>query len=76
MSNADQVSDDVATDWKPITPTEPADGEVVWTRIDDGRGVRNEARLYRACRPGCNPLWWTHDGGMYVYYTPTHFKRI
>jgi hypothetical protein len=58
----------IETQWKPITATEPADNETVLTRIDDGRGVRNEARLYRSGR-----LWWTSDGVMYVYYVPTHY---
>lgn len=61
------------TQWKPITEHEPADGETVLTCIDDAKGRRNEQRLYRSRRPGCNPLWWTADGEIYVYYQPTHF---
>lgn len=45
------------------------DGEVVHTKIDDQYGVRNEQLLKRR-----GNLWWFSDGGMYVYYTPTHWK--
>jgi hypothetical protein len=44
---------------------------LVNTRIDDGRGVRNEQPLKRSGR-----LWWTADGTVYVYYTPTHWKPL
>lgn len=48
----------------------PAEGQVVDTRIDDYRGIRNECRLKRQ-----GHLWFFEDGSMYVYYTPTHWKR-
>ena len=55
--------------WQPIK-TAPAE-EVVWTKIDDdGFGERNVRRLRRE-----GNLWWTPDGVMYVYYTPTHWSR-
>lgn len=41
---------------------------VLKTKIDDASGPRNFARLKRRGR-----LWWTADGAMYVYYTPTHY---
>jgi hypothetical protein len=43
---------------------------VVKTKIDDedGNGERNVQLLKRRGR-----LWWTADGKMYVYYTPTHW---
>lgn len=47
------------------------DGVVAMTKIDDANGCRNECTLKR----GGN-LWWTPDGGMYVYYRPTHFRRL
>lgn len=51
----------------------PPEGTLVMTKIDDGRGVRNEQALafYRN-------LWWTGEGAdaMYVYYTPTHWKAL
>jgi hypothetical protein len=40
------------------------------TKIDDERGVRNEQTLKRQGR-----LWFYPDDSMYVYYTPTHWKR-
>jgi hypothetical protein len=52
--------------WQPIS-TAP-EGTVVMTKIDDGRGVRNVTELKR---PG--NLWFFPDGGMYVYYQPTHW---
>lgn len=55
-------------DWRPITATELPEGETVMTRIDDGRGVRNEQTLKRKGR-----LWFFPDMSMYVYYEPTHF---
>lgn len=47
------------------------EGEIVMTRIDDGRGVRNEQPLIRQGR-----LWFVTDRSMYVYYTPTHWGKI
>lgn len=56
-------------EWQPIN-TAP-EGVAVLTRIDDGRGIRNEQVLTQR-----NRLWWTGSGAgaMYVYYTPTHWK--
>mgnify|MGYP001595169678 FL=1 len=42
---------------------------VVLTKLDDEHGARNEGPLMRKGR-----LWWTPDGEIYVYYTPTHWK--
>ena len=53
--------------WQPIAAA--PEGVVVETKIDDGRGCRNETTLRRADR-----LWWLSDGSMYVYYTPTHWR--
>jgi hypothetical protein len=55
------------SEWQPIE-TAP-EREVVWTKIDDSGGPRNEQRLKRDGR-----LWWTSDGAMYVYYRPTHWR--
>lgn len=55
--------------WQPIA-TAPQ-GVTVETKIDDDDGVRNVAPLRLNGR-----LWWTADGGMYVYYTPTHWRRL
>lgn len=46
----------------------PREGELVLTKIDDERGVRNEE--YLRFKGG---LWWLPNGSMYVYYTPTHW---
>lgn len=45
--------------------------EVVETKIDDEHGVRNVQTLKRSGR-----LWWYPDMSMYVYYTPTHWRRV
>lgn len=51
----------------------PPNGTLVMTKIDDGRGVRNEQKLAFHSN-----LWWTGEGGdaMYVYYSPTHWKPL
>ena len=48
----------------------PPEKEIVETKIDDGRFRRNEQELF--LRDG---LWYLPDGSMYVYYTPTHWRR-
>lgn len=47
----------------------PPENQVVDTKIDDEKGVRNETQLIF-----CNNLWWLPDKSMYVYYTPTHWR--
>lgn len=44
--------------------------EIVETKIDDEHGARNQALLKRQ-----GSLWFFADGSMYVYYTPTHWRR-
>jgi len=56
-------------DWIPCAVRLPENGVVVDTKIDDGRGVRNEGTLKRRDR-----LWFMPDGSMYVYYEPTHWR--
>jgi hypothetical protein len=56
-------------DWQPAS-TAP-EGELVDTKIDDDRGVRNQQRLRRRGR-----LWFIHDDSIYVYYAPTHWKPL
>ena len=64
------------TKWRPIADSGgwlAPDKEEVLTKIDDDRGERNIARLTRY-----GNLWWTdpdRSKGMYVYYTPTHWRR-
>ena len=57
--------------WLPISSA--PEREPVRTKIDDEHGVRNEAVLTRHGR-----LWYTDPRpkvGMYVYYSPTHWRR-
>lgn len=59
-------------DWIAINDEVPGYDIVVQTKIDDGRGVRNEQKLKRR-----GVLWFLCDGSeMYVYYTPTHWRPI
>lgn len=58
--------------WVKTADALPLAGTVVDTKIDEEKyGVRNEQKL----KYGSN-LWWTPDGGEYVYYKPTHWKYI
>lgn len=55
--------------WEPID-TAP-EYEEVWTKISDFiEGDRNIQMLKRK-----GSLWFFQDMSMYVYYTPTHWKR-
>lgn len=59
-------------DWVACGQRLPPDGVEVMTKIDDGRGVRNEQTLVRQ-----GGLWFTGlDYNLYVYYTPTHWKAL
>lgn len=60
--------------WHKMTTILPNIGEVVETKIDDSSGQRNESKLKRGGNNG--RLWFTPDGGMYVYYTPTHWRPV
>jgi hypothetical protein len=57
--------------WISCTRLLPENGIVVETKIDDGKGCRNEGKLKRN-----NALWFTPDGETYVYYEPTHWRPI
>lgn len=57
--------------WISVNDDLPQHDEVVDTKIDDDKGVRNEQQLKRL-----GTLWWTPDGVMYVYYRPTHWRKI
>ncbi len=48
----------------------PTEGIIVETKIDDKKGCRNEQKLVRKSN-----LWFIPNGNMYVYYTPTHWKK-
>ena len=56
-------------DWIATTAQLPTQSTVVDTKIDDWGGVRNMQPLQLIGK-----LWFTADGSMYVYYTPTHWK--
>lgn len=55
--------------WKQVRYNKPPENITVATKIDDGKGVRNEQDLifYKN-------MWWEKDKKMYVYYTPTHWR--
>lgn len=59
------------TTWIKCSDQLPPLGEVVETKIDDGR-VRNVQPLKRGGQNG--RLWFFPDDSMYVYYTPTHWR--
>ena len=57
--------------WIPVTQEAPPRDVTVETKIDDGRGVRNQTtlKLHRN-------LWFFPDMSMYVYYSPTHWRHL
>jgi hypothetical protein len=57
--------------WIRVIDSIPGDNQVVETKIDDDNGCRNEQKLMRQGR-----LWFLSDESMYVYYTPTHWRKI
>lgn len=54
--------------WVSIKDKLPEEGKIVFTKIQDEKGVRNEQELKRI-----KNLWFLPDEPMYVYYTPTHW---
>lgn len=57
--------------WIKCSDALPTEGVVVMTKIDDGHSVSNERKLKRK-----GTLWFHPHSGIYVYYTPTHWKPI
>lgn len=57
--------------WTKTSNWLPPEGLVVETKIDDERGCRNQQYLVRS-----GNLWFVPNGSMYVYYTPTHWRKI
>lgn len=57
------------SEWISVKERLPEDGKVVETKISDQHGQRNNQRLKRMGR-----LWFLPNGGIYVYYTPTHWR--
>lgn len=65
------------SEWIRVKALLPVAGLVVETKIDDGNGARNEAKLKRVQRtPESRSLWFLPDDSMYVYYEPTHWKPV
>lgn len=54
------------TEWLPAEKA--PEGKLVWTKIDDKRGLRNIQPMIRK-----GNLWFVPDESMYVYFWPTHF---
>lgn len=48
----------------------PPEEIIVDTKIDDTKGCRNECKLLRR-----GNLWVIPEKGVYVYYTPTHWRK-
>ena len=57
--------------WIAIADQPAPERVLLWTKIDDDKGPRNEAMLQRFGR-----LWFTADASMYVYYAPTHWRPL
>lgn len=58
-------------EWIRTSEQLPPEEEVVETKIDDQNGCTNLQVLIRIGR-----LWFLPNRAMYVYYTPTHWRRI
>jgi hypothetical protein len=60
-------------EWIECAKQEPPEGEMLETKIDDERGVRNQQTLLSR-----GNLWWTGKGAdaIYVYYRPTHWRPM
>lgn len=58
------------SEWIKTSCKLPPEETVVETKIDDSKGCRNVQKLKRRGR-----LWFSPDGSMYVYYTPTHWRE-
>lgn len=57
--------------WVDAQKAKPTENTVVETKIDDQYGVRNKSKnIYSDGR------WLTHDGVMYIYYSPTHWRYL
>jgi len=59
------------TVWVACAKEKAPEGVLVETKVHDARGERNVQNLTRR-----GNLWWTPDGAMYVYYTPTHWRLL
>lgn len=57
-------------EWVSVNDDLPPENKIVMTKIDDINGCRNEQLLKRMGK-----LWFSPDGSIYVYYTPTHWRE-
>lgn len=55
--------------WISTAEKVPPENQIVDTKIDDEKGVRNKQELIYN-----HNLWFLPDKSMYVYYTPTHWR--
>ena len=57
--------------WIKTSDQLPEENIPVETKIHDIDGCRNESKLiFYYSR------WWTEDKEMYIYYNPTHWRKI
>jgi hypothetical protein len=71
QSSESQATPELSADqWLAITDISPTEGQIVETKIDDANGSRNVALLVRR-----GNLWYFADESMYVYYSPTHYRK-
>lgn len=54
--------------WVSVDVIQPPENVPVMTKLDDGKGVRNQQLLKR--RGG---MWILPDTSVYTYYEPTHW---
>lgn len=58
-------------EWIEVAKQLPKENVVVETKIDDGKGCRNEQELFRR-----GNLWFIPSKQIYVYYKPTHWRQL
>ncbi len=58
-------------EWIKVSDELPPEKEEVDTKIHDVHGCRNEQPLRRR-----GNLFFFPDWSMYVYYTPTHWRKV
>lgn len=51
--------------WRPVTPTEPPDGQLVEVPNNGGAKLRRSGNL-----------WFLPDHEVYVYYSPTEWRPV
>ncbi len=71
IRNAKNVKGEMIMAWIKTEECLPPENVIVDTKIDDKNGKRNHQQLIRS-----KSLWWDVDMIMYIYYDPTHWRRI